>query len=688
MRQLFISYARENRPDVDELVRDLDALGYPAWVDSSLRGGQTWWEEIVRRIADCDAFVVIVSQHTLHSVACERELEWALALNKPVLPLAVERLPDALPRTLSMRQIVNYSKSGREAAFALAGALATLPPAPPLPDQLPEPPPAPLSYLTDLVDRVSQPDALDHEQQRRVIFQLEPALRSVDPAERRGGRDVLERFRSRHDLYADVERTLTQLAQIQPDQPELSPPPPTISSEPGLPRPRWRRRSTAVIAAVVLLLGEAATAAYLIWSNPPVHPGVKEATFKTFPGHQTFPGHPGQKVFIEATSSTLLQHRECGVLELRDPAGKEIASGCVGDGKGYIDSTQLSADGDYTVILDPSNDATGEATVRVIDVVDQDVVISADGSPVTATIGQPGAVSRLRFTGTAGQKVSVVVTSSTLPYQCGVLGLRDRANKELASGCIRRRRRLHRHHHLAGRRRVHDPRRPQRRRNRRLSGATVQRRRSRRGDQRRRLPGHRHHRTTRRGQQTPVHRHRRSEGVRRGHLLDPAVPMRGAGVAGSSQQRARQGLHHVDGAGFIDTTTLRVAGDYTILVDPNDAATGNSQVQLFNVVDQDVVISADGSPVTATIGQPGAVSRLRFTGTAGQKVSVVVTSSTLPYQCGVCGCGIEPTKSSPGLHPRRRHRPHRHHHLADHRRLHDPRHPRRGDRRRPSASIP
>jgi hypothetical protein len=323
------------------------------------------------------------------------------------------------------------------------------------------------------VDRVSQPDALDHEQQRRVIYQLEPALRSVDPAERRGGRDVLERFRSRHDLYADVERTLTQLAQIQPDQPELSPTPPTISSEPGLPRPRWRRRSTAVIAAVVLLLGEAATAAYLIWSNPPVHPGVKEATFKTFPGRQTFPGHAGQTVFIEAISSTLLQHTECGVLELRDPAGKEIASGCVGDGKGYIDSTQLSADGDYTVILDPSNAATGEATVRVIDVVDQDVVISADGSPVTATIGQPGAVSRLRFTGTTGQKVSVVVTSSTLPNECGVLGLRDRANKELANGCI-----------------------------------------------------------------------------------------------------------WGDGAGFIDTTTLRVAGEYTILVDPRDAATGDAQVHL------------------------------------------------------------------------------------------------------------
>jgi len=68
------SYARENKPDVEALVRDLDALGYQTWVDSSLQGGQTWWEEILRRIGNCDVFVAIVSSHTLSSVACRREL--------------------------------------------------------------------------------------------------------------------------------------------------------------------------------------------------------------------------------------------------------------------------------------------------------------------------------------------------------------------------------------------------------------------------------------------------------------------------------------------------------------------------------------------------------------------------------------------------------------------------------------
>ena len=217
MRQLFISYARENKPDVEALVRDLDALGHQTWVDSSLRGGQTWWEEILRRIADCDVFVAIVSGHTLSSVACKRELEWALALNKAVLPLAVERLPDALPRTLSMRQIIDYSQSGRESAFALAGALGTLPAAPPPPEQLPEPPPAPLSYLSELVDQVGQSEPLTHELQRQILMLLQPALRSADAEERRGGRYVLDMFSRRDDLYADVDRSVAQLGLIEGD---------------------------------------------------------------------------------------------------------------------------------------------------------------------------------------------------------------------------------------------------------------------------------------------------------------------------------------------------------------------------------------------------------------------------------------------------------------------------------------
>ncbi len=219
MPQLFVSYPRENKREANELVGHLQSLNCEVWVDSSLRGGQTWWDEIIHRIADCDAFIAIVSHATLNSAACRREREWALKLNKPVLPVAVEHvLETALPRDLSTLQIIDYSKPGAESAFAVAGALAALGPAPPLPEKWPDPPSVPLSYLADLVDRVSQDELLTQGEQRRILEQLETALRSVDSEEQQGGQEILDRFSKRQDLFADVDRKLSHL-RAQNDKP-------------------------------------------------------------------------------------------------------------------------------------------------------------------------------------------------------------------------------------------------------------------------------------------------------------------------------------------------------------------------------------------------------------------------------------------------------------------------------------
>ena len=220
MRKLFVSYARENKPDVDQLVEHLRTMGYDTWVDAALRGGQDWWDEILDRIADTDVVIAIYSSAALNSTACRREFEWATALGKPVVPVAVEPPPTALPSRFARRQIIDYSQPAQRdrAALQLQGALATLPPAPALPDPLPEPPAAPLSYLTDLIDLITQANVLDHDQQHQVLRQLEPALTSFDPLERQGGRDILERFGRRPDLYADVDRAITRLRQLS-DQP-------------------------------------------------------------------------------------------------------------------------------------------------------------------------------------------------------------------------------------------------------------------------------------------------------------------------------------------------------------------------------------------------------------------------------------------------------------------------------------
>ena len=261
-QQLFVSYPRENKREVDELVDHLQRLNYKVWADSALRGGQAWWDEILRRIAECDAFIAIVSRATLDSVACKRERDWARKLNKPVLPVAVEPVVEAaLPAELSRLEIVDYSTPGVDAAFALAGALSALGPAPPPPEKWPDPPPAPLSYLSGIVDRVAQDEPLTHDEQRRILDQLQTALGSADPEEQQGGREILDRFSKRADLFADVDR------RVGPLQAHKNTAPGPISGQPPAhqPAPRSPKRAKIIAAMVgtVAIIG-ALSAAFIL----------------------------------------------------------------------------------------------------------------------------------------------------------------------------------------------------------------------------------------------------------------------------------------------------------------------------------------------------------------------------------------------------------------------------------------
>jgi hypothetical protein len=56
---------------------------------------------------------------------------------------------------------------------------------------------------------------------------------------------------------------------------------------------------------------------------------------------------------------------ECGLLELRAPAGNVLAFGCVTGGTGSIAPTVLPSAGRYQVVIDPHGYGTGHADVRV-----------------------------------------------------------------------------------------------------------------------------------------------------------------------------------------------------------------------------------------------------------------------------------------------------------------------------------
>ncbi|GAB4053330.1 hypothetical protein GCM10028775_38370 [Catellatospora paridis] len=147
-----------------------------------------------------------------------------------------------------------------------------------------------------------------------------------------------------------------------------------------------------------------------------------------------FPGTKGQKVFVDVPATTL--PNQCGGLDLLGPDGKQVANGCIINGAGYIDGTVLPETGTYSIAVDPSSDATGEARLRLLTVEDQQEAIRLDGPELTARLPKPGTVARFTFAATAGQKVFVDVPSTNLPNQCGGLGLLGPDGKQVANGCV------------------------------------------------------------------------------------------------------------------------------------------------------------------------------------------------------------------------------------------------------------
>src|SRR5215207_7545193 len=96
MARIFISYSRVDRPFTEQLARRLRRVyGHEAvWFDEELHGGQAWWEEILAQIANCDIFVYLLSQDSVESDYCQKELAEARRVQKQILPCIIrDRTP-------------------------------------------------------------------------------------------------------------------------------------------------------------------------------------------------------------------------------------------------------------------------------------------------------------------------------------------------------------------------------------------------------------------------------------------------------------------------------------------------------------------------------------------------------------------------------------------------------------------
>jgi hypothetical protein len=239
--RVFISYSRKDQATIRTVASELDQLGQEVWLDEDLSGGQRWWDAILEQIRNCTCFVFGLSETSLNSLACRAELDYANALQRPIIPVLVgPPVPDPIvPPLLAEAQRVDATNPRQ-----LARALLALPSPPPLPDPLPVPPPVPISYMDDIADRINQ-EHLTVADQHYALGRLKQRMQDEDMRE--AAVTLLRRLRRHQDLNAfvaeEIDAELTKLApppvpppaQPPPGQPPPAPPP--AQPPPGQPPP-------------------------------------------------------------------------------------------------------------------------------------------------------------------------------------------------------------------------------------------------------------------------------------------------------------------------------------------------------------------------------------------------------------------------------------------------------------------
>ena len=102
MPRLFISHSSKDNVEALAFRRWLVANGWAendVFIDlHGIGAGERWRERLRKANAACEAVVLLASPNSLGSVECEKELELAEALGKPIIPVIVRDLTVKHPR--------------------------------------------------------------------------------------------------------------------------------------------------------------------------------------------------------------------------------------------------------------------------------------------------------------------------------------------------------------------------------------------------------------------------------------------------------------------------------------------------------------------------------------------------------------------------------------------------------------
>src|SRR3954454_5639466 len=120
---LFASYSRKDETAVEELIADLEGARLSVWHDRDLGGGDPWWQDILRRIRQCDVFLFALSKNALASKPCLAELAYARTLGLPILPVLIGPVGTLRLTPVADIQVIDYRERTPAKGMAMLDAI-------------------------------------------------------------------------------------------------------------------------------------------------------------------------------------------------------------------------------------------------------------------------------------------------------------------------------------------------------------------------------------------------------------------------------------------------------------------------------------------------------------------------------------------------------------------------------------
>ena len=123
---IFVSYAHADSVRVFREIARLNEAGYHVWYDEGIAPGNEWTDEIAEALANCSAFIVMLTPVSAVRQNVLNEINFALDDEKPFLAVHLE--PTALSGGLRLRigtkqAILKYSTTEEEYQYKLIEAL-------------------------------------------------------------------------------------------------------------------------------------------------------------------------------------------------------------------------------------------------------------------------------------------------------------------------------------------------------------------------------------------------------------------------------------------------------------------------------------------------------------------------------------------------------------------------------------